>query len=61
MRLLKRRESAPVELVTALGKDERVVSWADTDDGGVVAATQRGLWWPEPEGPRCMPWQFIDK
>ncbi|MDT4918878.1 MAG: hypothetical protein QOH89_3578 [Pseudonocardiales bacterium] len=61
MRLLKRRESPPVELVTALGKDERVVSWADTDDGGVVAATQRGLWWPEPEGPRCMPWQFIDK
>ncbi|HET8581928.1 MAG TPA: hypothetical protein VFL65_01655, partial [Jatrophihabitans sp.] len=39
-------------------RDERVVSWADTADGAVVAATPLGLWWP---GPRRIPWQRIDK
>lgn len=61
MSLLKRRERPPPDLVAAIGKDERVVSWADTDGDAVIAATPRGLWWPEPDGPRCMPWQFIDK
>jgi hypothetical protein len=56
-----RRERPPAELVAALGPDERVVSWADTDDGTVVAATPRGLWWPDSDGPRLMPWERIDK
>ena len=61
MRLFSRRDHPPAELTKALGKDERVVSWADTDDGRVIAATPRGLWWPDPSGPRLIPWQHIDK
>lgn len=56
-----RRERPPAELAAAVGKDERIVSWADTPDGGVVAVTPSGLWWPEPEGLRCIPWPHIDK
>jgi hypothetical protein len=61
MRLFSRREEPPAELTNALAKDERVVSWADTEDGEVIAVTPRGLWWPDPAGPRLMPWQHIDK
>jgi hypothetical protein len=59
--VFRRRESPPAALVAAVGKDERIVSWADTEDGAVVAVTPSGLWWPEPAGPRCIPWQRIDK
>ena len=61
MALFSRRERPPAELVAAVGKDDRVVSWADADGGGVVAATPKGLWWPDGDGLRCMPWQHIDK
>lgn len=61
MRLFQRREEPPAELLALLDRDERVVSWADVADGGVLAATQRGLWWPFPAGPRRMPWELIDK
>jgi hypothetical protein len=56
-----RREQPPAEVVTAVGKDQRIVSWADTVDGGVVVVTPKGLWWPEADGLRCMQWQYIDK
>jgi hypothetical protein len=52
-----RRREAPPEF-PGLDPDERIVSWADTADGDVVAATQLGLWWP---GPRRIAWQHIDK
>lgn len=58
---LSRREQPPAEVVGAVGKNERIVSWADTADGGVIAVTPAGLWWPERDGLRCMPWQNIDK
>jgi hypothetical protein len=54
--LFGRREQPPV--IPGLEKDERVVSWADTADGQVVAATSLGLWWP---GPRRIGWQYVDK
>jgi hypothetical protein len=54
--LFRRREQPPV--LPGLEKDERVVSWADTADGAVVAATPLGLWWP---GPRRIGWQFVNK
>jgi hypothetical protein len=39
-----------------------VVSWADLAGGGVLLATPRGLWWPEPDGsPRLIGWQYITK
>jgi hypothetical protein len=56
MALLGRRERPPV--IAGLEKHERVVSWGDTVDGQVVAATQLGLWWP---GGRRIPWQHVDK
>src|SRR3954447_10893075 len=56
MALFHRREMPPA--LPGLDKDERVVSWADTDDGDVVAATPLGLWWP---GRRRIGWQFVDK
>src|SRR5689334_24378820 len=61
MRMLSRRERPPADLLAALDKRERVVSWADTDDDRIIAVTPRGLWWPEPDGLRLMPWERIDK
>ena len=58
---LTRRERPPEKLAAAVGKDERIVSWADTPDGEVVAVTPSGLWWPEPDALRCIPWPHIDK
>ena len=56
MALFHRRERPPV--IPGLDKGERIVSWADTADGDVVAATPTGLWWP---GPRRILWHLIDK
>ncbi|MDT4925142.1 MAG: hypothetical protein QOG01_2855 [Pseudonocardiales bacterium] len=61
MSLFTRRERPPAEVVAGLADDERVVSWADTADDQVVVATPKGVWWPDPDGPRRIPWQFIDK
>jgi len=61
VKIFSRREQPPAELVNAVGKNDRVVSWADTADGRVVGATPKGLWWPDEDGMRCVPWQRIDK
>ena len=61
MALFTRREKPPAAVVALLGADERVVSWADTSDGEVVAATQYGLWWPENGTHRRIAWQLVDK
>lgn len=61
MPLFTRRERPPAILTSVLGPDERVLSWADTADGAVVAATRAGLWWPHPDGPRLISWPHIDK
>ncbi|HEV7191772.1 MAG TPA: hypothetical protein VGN35_01105 [Jatrophihabitantaceae bacterium] len=61
---LRRREAPPQEVVAALPREDRVLSWADVDPaggGGVVVASTLGLWWPGPDGPRCIGWQFVDK
>jgi hypothetical protein len=61
MLLFTRRERPPAEIVAGLAKDERVLSWADTADDRVVVATPKGVWWPDDDGQRPIPWQFIDK
>jgi hypothetical protein len=61
MKLFTRRNRPPTDIVTAVGSDDRVLSWADTDSGSVVAASMRGLWWPRRDGPRLIGWQLIDK
>ncbi len=60
MALLRRRPGPPTELLAHLDRDERPVSWASVE-GGVVLATQRGLWWPFPDGPRRIGWEHVDK
>lgn len=61
MALFGRRERPPAEVVARLDSGERVVSWADTAAGTEVVATSLGLWWPFPDGPRRLGWQFVDK
>jgi hypothetical protein len=61
MRLFHRRDSPPAEIVSLLDPEDRVLSWADVQGGGAVLASRRGLWWPEPDGPRLIGWQFVDK
>jgi hypothetical protein len=62
MALFTRRETPPADVVALLPADERVVSWGDVaDGGGVVLATPRGLWWPDPTEQRLIGWQFVDK
>lgn len=61
MAIFGRRPKPPADLLARLGRDERVLSWADTSDGEVVAATQYGLWWPFEDGPRLVRWQFVNK
>jgi hypothetical protein len=56
MALFGRREKPPA--IPGAEANERVVSWADTPDGDVVAATPLGLWWP---GGRRIGWQFVNK
>jgi hypothetical protein len=55
--IFRRRERPPADLVALLDRDERIVSWADTD-AGVVAASNRGLWVP---AYRRIGWELIDK
>jgi hypothetical protein len=61
MKLFHRREVPPPDLLAQLPRDERVVSWADVDGGGVVLASPGGLWWPDDAGQRMIGWQFISK
>jgi len=55
--ILRRRERPPASLVALLDRDERIVSWARTDEG-VVAASNRGLWVPSY---RRIGWELLDK
>jgi hypothetical protein len=57
--LFGRREKPPAQLLAALEPDERIVSWADTDSGEVVAATTRGLRWPADDGPELIEWHLV--
>jgi hypothetical protein len=45
--------------VSRLDRDERVVSWASTPDGGAVVATPLGLWLPG--ATERLPWHLVDK
>jgi hypothetical protein len=63
MALLSRRPRPPAEVVNRLEPEERVLAWASVDGGAgtAVVATNRGLWWPEAEGPRRIGWEFVAK
>ena len=58
MRLFGRRERPPAQAVARLERDERVVAWASTATGAVLA-TPVGLWLPG--YPERLPWHLIDK
>lgn len=59
MRLLDklRRDRPPADVTAALDPSDRLLSWATTDDGFVVAS-RRGLRLPDA---RFLPWHRIDK
>jgi hypothetical protein len=66
VKIFGNRERLPAELAGRLDKlldrADRVVSWADGPAGAThVVASIRGLWWPEPDGPRLIGWQSITK
>lgn len=62
MAFFHRKDAPPPEAVAAVGRDDRIVSWADTAAGSHVLASRRGIWWPEPDaGWRLIGWQFVDK
>lgn len=61
MALFGRRDRPPSSLVAALDPDERLLSWADTAAGSVVAATSRGLRWPGKDRPELIPWHLVTK
>lgn len=60
MALFGRRERPPAELVAAVGPDDRIVSWADTEDS-TVAASRRGVWWPDGSGHELIAWNLVNK
>jgi hypothetical protein len=55
------RDQPPAPYLAVLARDDRVVSWAPTVDGGAVVATRFGLIWPFADGPRLVNWERIDK
>lgn len=61
MRLWPHRARPPADASASLERDERVLSWATTDAGEVIVATQRGLWLPARDGRRRLGWHEIDK
>lgn len=60
MALFHRRDVPPADVLAHLPKDERVVSWADVEGGGVVLATPSGLWWPDADPVRPIGWQYVN-
>lgn len=42
-----RRPRPPAEVTERLERDERLLAWGRTTDGGVVVATPKGLWVPD--------------
>ena len=61
MALFHRKDVPPPAAVEVVGRDDRVVSWADTADGTHVLASRRGLWWPADESWRLIGWHVVDK
>jgi hypothetical protein len=61
MALFHRRETPPSDVLAALPKGERVLSWGSGESGAVVLATPRGLWWPDADGVRLIGWERVDK
>ncbi len=55
------RDQPPADVRALLDRDDRVVSWAPTVDGGVLLASRFGLWWPFAGGQRRINWELIDK
>ena len=47
MKLFRRRPALPAASRPPLEGEERVVAWCSCEQGGVVVATNRGLWLPD--------------
>jgi hypothetical protein len=58
--MLRRRDKQIAHVERLLAREDRVVSWAVTEDD-VVVASRLGLWWPAEGGHRRIGWALIDK
>lgn len=58
LRTRLRRDAPPAAVVRALDRDDRLLAWATTADGGVVVASRAALRLPDG---RALPWHRIDK
>lgn len=56
--LFRRRPRLPADRRPAIEPDERIVAWAEAEEGGVVVATTRGLFLP---GRDRLGWHEIHK
>lgn len=58
-----KRAPAPPAEAQALAGGQRLLAWAEAQDGGLLVATPAGLWWPPMRGcdAELLPWWRIDK
>lgn len=57
---LSGRADLPDDFTGSLSSDEHVLT-VGREPSGPVVATNRGLWLPEPEGVRRIPWHLVSK
>ena len=55
------RRKLPTAMTPDLERDERVLAWAATADGGAVVATNRGLWLPIDGASGRLGWYEVNK
>lgn len=55
------RDLVPEGFAGRLVKDEHLLGAAELADGSFLVATSLGLWLPEEDGPRRVPWHLISK
>jgi hypothetical protein len=60
MAIFGRRRRIPDRFRPALDRDERILAWAETGDGGALVATNRGLWLPL-EPPARLGWHEVHR
>jgi hypothetical protein len=62
--LVHRRDAPPRSALAQVPRHDRVLTWADVDDGTVVLVTPAGIWWPQRDESTCMRligWQHVNK
>lgn len=58
-----KKAPTPTPEARALAGEQRILAWAQAQDGGLLVATPPGLWWPPTrwDEAELLPWWRIDK